>query len=120
MKSILYVDDARSMRSLVDLILNKQFAVTLAEDGIAGLKAMETAQFDLIISDINMPNMNGFEFLQQVRLQPAYQELPILMMTTEADLEMKQKGKALGANGWITKPFDPDKLVDTIEFLLGS
>ncbi|WP_373018673.1 response regulator [Thiomicrorhabdus sp.] len=117
MKKLLYVDDAKSMRRLVELVLDGHYEITLAEDGLQGIEALNHHQFDIIISDINMPNMNGFDFLKTIRTLPLYQITPILMMTTEADDEMKQLGKRLGATGWITKPFDPAKLIQVIEKL---
>jgi len=110
MKKVLYIDDASSMRKLVNMVLANDFDLTMAEDGLEGLEAIKTTQFDAIISDINMPNMNGLEFLEEARKLPTYKFIPILMMTTEASQEMKQQGKALGATGWIVKPFDPQVL----------
>ncbi|MDG6773119.1 response regulator [Thiomicrorhabdus sp. ZW0627] len=117
MKKLLYVDDAKSMRRLVEMVLESHYELTLAEDGVQGLKAIQQQAYDIIISDVNMPNMDGFDFLRTIRQQPQYQSIPILMMTTEADEEMKQQGKSLGATGWIIKPFIPDKLIQVIERL---
>jgi len=115
MKKILYVDDARSMRQLVELVLTEHHDITLAEDGLEALELSKQSQYDLVISDVNMPNMNGFELLENLRKNPDYKFVPILMLTTEADDDMKQKGKQLGATGWIIKPFDPNKLLKVIE-----
>lgn len=118
MKKILYIDDAASMRKLVMMVLGKDFDLSLAENGADGLTQLQTARFDLIISDINMPVMDGLTFLQNARTLDHYKFTPILMMTTEASAEMKAKGKSFGATGWIVKPFDPNKLPDIIRKLL--
>lgn len=118
MKKILYVDDASSMRKLVDMVISKDYDLTMAEDGLEALEKAKSAQFDLIISDINMPNMNGLEFLKEIRQEANYKFTPILMMTTEASPEMKAKGKELGATGWLVKPFDPQKLDGVIKKVL--
>lgn len=118
MQNILYVDDAHSLRQLVEMVLSKNYMVTCAEDGQQGLELANSNHYDLIISDINMPKMNGFELLEALRSSERYKFTPILMMTTEASQEMKDKGKALGATGWIIKPFDPDKLLKVIERVL--
>lgn len=110
MNKILYVDDAPSMRKLVEMVLSSEFDLTLASNGQEALEATKKAQFDVIISDINMPVMNGLEFLEKVRSEEQYKFTPVLMMTTEASREMKDQGKKLGATGWIVKPFDPAKL----------
>lgn len=115
MKKILYVDDANSMRRLVDLVLEKNYQVTLAANGQEGMDAIDQQTFDVIISDINMPLMDGLEFLQQLRQHPNSRFTPVLMLTTEASRELKEKGKQLGVTGWITKPFDPEKLGAVIE-----
>ena len=118
MGKVLYIDDASSMRKLVDMVLSNDFDLTMAENGQEGLDAIQNDQFDVIISDINMPVMTGLEFLEKARALEAYKFTPILMMTTEASKEMKAKGKALGATGWIVKPFDPQKLPNIIRKVL--
>lgn len=110
MTKVLYIDDASSMRKLVNLVLGKEFNLSLAKDGQEALEAVHQNQFDVIISDVNMPVMNGLEFLKKARTLQDYKFTPILMMTTEASAEMKAQGKDLGATGWIVKPFDPEKL----------
>lgn len=115
MKKVLYVDDARSMRNLVQLVLEKKFDVTLRENGAEALEVSKDTKFDVIISDINMPVMTGLEFLEKVRADSANKFTPILMLTTEASRELKDEGKRLGATGWIVKPFDPEKLPSLIE-----
>ena len=118
MKKLLYIDDASSMRKLVKMVLGKDFDLSLAEDGADGLEQLQKTQFDLIISDINMPIMDGLTFLKEARALNQYKFTPILMMTTEASAEMKAQGKALGATGWLVKPFNPDKLPNIIRKLL--
>ncbi|WP_024851005.1 response regulator [Hydrogenovibrio kuenenii] len=118
MNKILYVDDAPSMRKLVEMVLSPEFDITLASNGQEGLDAAQQSQYDVIISDINMPVMNGLEFLENVRAIENYKFIPVLMMTTEASREMKDQGKKLGATGWIVKPFDPAKLPAIIRKVL--
>lgn len=115
MKKILYADDASSMRKLFELVLKNDYQLTIVEDGAEALEKAKQANFDLVISDINMPVMNGLEFLKAFRNLPQHHFTPILMMTTEASAEMKQRGRELGATGWIVKPFDPEKLKAMIE-----
>ncbi|BBP43799.1 response regulator [Thiosulfativibrio zosterae] len=115
MTSVLYIDDASSMRKLVEMVLGRDYQLTLAENGQEGLDALQLKQFDVIISDVNMPVMDGITFLTEARKLAAYKFTPILMMTTEASPEMKAKGKEGGATGWIVKPFDPQKLPGIIQ-----
>ncbi|NPA71494.1 MAG: response regulator, partial [Gammaproteobacteria bacterium] len=86
--------------------------------GQEGLNALEGNQFDVIISDVNMPVMGGLEFLKNLRQRPETKFTPVLMLTTEASQELKSQGKALGATGWIVKPFEPNKLKSIIERVL--
>ncbi len=119
MKKILYVDDAHSLRQLVEMVLSKHYLISVAENGALGFESAMKDNFDLVISDINMPVMTGLELLQKLRATEVYKFTPILMLTTEASQEMKDKGKSLGATGWIIKPFDPEKLLKVIERVLG-
>jgi two-component system chemotaxis response regulator CheY len=112
--TVLYVDDAKSMRKLVELVLSKEFELTMAENGQQAYEIIEKQQFDAIISDINMPVMNGLQLLEKIRENESSKFTPVLMMTTEASDEMKAEGKRLGATGWIVKPFDPEKLPSII------
>ncbi len=114
MKKLLYVDDASSMRKLVELVLSKDFDLTIASNGQEGLAAMQEQKFDVVLTDINMPVMNGLDFLENIRADEENKFIPVLMMTTEASQEMKAEGKRLGATGWIVKPFDPEKLAGII------
>jgi len=118
MNKILYVDDASSMRKLVNMVLGQEFDLSMAENGQEALELIKTAQFDLILTDVNMPVMGGLKLLTEARSLKNYKFTPILMMTTEASPEMKAKGKEGGATGWIVKPFDPKKLPGIIKKLL--
>lgn len=120
MSRILIVDDSRSIRELLTSVLNGAgFAVSSAEDGEDGLKMAKSNKFDLVITDVNMPIMDGIELLKSLRTLPDYAFRPILILTTEFSQEMKMKGKSAGATGWLVKPFDPTKLIDVIKRLLG-
>ena len=115
-KHILIVDDSKTVRNLVAFIMRKEgFKVTAAEDGLDGLEKLYTdPQVDLIITDINMPRMDGFGVIEGVRANPNHRTTPVLVLTTESDVEKKARARAAGATGWIVKPFDPVKLVDTV------
>lgn len=114
-KKILAVDDSKSMRQMVAMTLkNAGYDVTEAEDGIDALTKAKSNQFDLVLTDINMPNMGGIELTQSLRGISSYKIIPIICLTTESTDEMKAKGKAVGATGWIVKPFSPEKLLSTI------
>ena len=114
-KSALIVDDSFTMRNMVSLALKEQnFDVTTAEDGVDALKASKGKKFDVIITDINMPNMDGFQLLEKLRAIEDFKFTPILVLTTEGSDEKKKEGKRLGATGWIVKPFNPQTLIATI------
>ena len=113
---ILAVDDSLSIRQMVSHTLQDAgYDVTTANDGQDGLNKAKAGQFDIIISDVNMPIMDGLEFVRQVRTEAAYRFTPILMLTTETSAEKKAEGKQAGATGWIVKPFNPETLVKTIQ-----
>ncbi|NTS76517.1 response regulator [Catenovulum sp. SM1970] len=119
MKKILAVDDSASMRQMVSFTLKKAgFDVTDAKDGVDALNVAKTSEFDLIISDVNMPNMDGITLISELRQLAQYKFTPMLMLTTESGLEKKSAGKAAGATGWIVKPFNPDQLLATINKVL--
>ena len=118
-KKILAVDDSKTMRDMVTFTLSKAgFDVMEAADGQKALDVMRRTKFDLIITDINMPIMDGITLIKNVRKLPAMKAKPILMLTTEGLATKKEEGKAAGATGWIIKPFDPDKLLQTIAKVL--
>lgn len=119
MKRILAVDDSSSMREMVRLALTPAgFDVTSAADGLQGLNLARQTVFDLILSDVNMPQMNGIELIRALRTEPGYRHTPILMLTTETSLARKREGKQAGATGWIVKPFAPAQLVATLQRVL--
>ena len=121
-KHILIVDDSKTVRNLVAFIMKKEgFKVTMAEDGLDGLEKLYSAEhIDLIISDINMPRMDGFTFIKTVREQEAYRDLPIVVLSTEGQEKDIQQGIQLGANMYMVKPAQPDKMVKNILMLLGG
>jgi two-component system chemotaxis response regulator CheY len=116
MTKILVVDDSNSIRDMVSFTLKSAGYTTVeAKDGQEGLSAAQRSGFDLVISDVNMPNMDGIELCQSLRRLPAFKFIPILMLTTESSTDMKMRGKAAGATGWLVKPFNPEKLLATIK-----
>jgi len=120
MKKILAVDDSASMRQMVGFTLKTAgFDVTEASDGNEALKAAQEASFDLVISDVNMPIMDGLTLIRNLRTLPAYKFTPLLMLTTESGADKKQAGRSAGATGWIVKPFNPDQLLATVRKVLG-
>ena len=121
-KHILIVDDSKTVRNLVAFIMKKEgFKVIAAEDGLDGLEKLYSAErIDLIISDINMPRMDGFSFIKTVREQDAYRDLPIVVLSTEGQDKDIQEGIKLGANLYMVKPAQPDKMVKNVRMLLGG
>lgn len=114
-KTILAVDDSRTMREMLEAALVEMgHVVVLAEDGADGLRALETAGADVVITDFNMPKLDGAEFIEQIRRDPKYRGLPILVLTTETDPLLKERARKAGATGWIMKPFEPGKLAEAI------
>lgn len=119
-KKILFVDDSSSMRQVVGLAMKKfGYEVTTAVDGVDGTKKLGDGRYDAIITDLNMPNMNGIEFIKHVKKHPNNKFAPIIMLTTESSGAMKEEGKKAGAKVWITKPFHPDKMLSVLQKLLG-
>lgn len=111
-KIILTVDDASTMRKVIALtITGAGHQVLEAEDGVAALDILKMCHVDLIISDVNMPRMDGIEFTRQARALPNFAKTPILLLTTESDPDVKARGRAAGASGWIVKPFRQDQLL---------
>lgn len=114
-RTALVVDDSTSMRQMVSFTLKEAgFVVTEAEDGAEALVKAQDESFDLVISDLNMPQVNGLELVRGLRNIPAHKFVPILLLTTESQHEMKMQGKASGATGWIVKPFNPDQLLHVV------
>ena len=115
-KIVLTVDDSRTMRDMLRMALvGAGYTVVQAEDGVHGLEVLAGSRPDVIITDINMPRMDGFGFIQNVRGgEEKHRAVPILVLSTESDDAKKQRARAAGATGWIVKPFDPVKLVDAV------
>ena len=114
-KTILAVDDSGSLRQMLVFTLKAAgYQVTEAVDGRDGLDKAKQKHFDLVLTDQNMPNMDGLTLIRSLRALPAYNRVPILMLTTESSDEMKNKGRTAGATGWLVKPFDPAKLIEVI------
>lgn len=117
MSHILVVDDSSSMREMVTYTLRTAgYSVMAAPDGAEALKIAEDESdpFDLVITDINMPVMDGLTLIKELRSSRRYQYRPILVLSTEGSKETKSKGKSAGATGWIVKPFDPDQLLGLV------
>ncbi len=114
-KRILAVDDSKTMRDMVSFTLKGAgYDVLVADDGVNAISALVGEEVDLIITDVNMPNMNGIELVQKLRSDPRFRATPILILTTESDNDIKQQGRAAGATGWIVKPFVPEKLLKVV------
>ncbi len=119
MTTILAVDDSASMRQMVSFALKSAgYEVVEAADGVEALDKAKSQQFNLVITDVNMPNMDGIELIRKLRELDIYKYTPLLMLTTESAMEKKSEGKQAGATGWIVKPFDPEQLVATIKKVL--
>lgn len=119
-KKALTVDDSKTMRDMVSFTLKGAgFDVREAADGKDALGVLRDYKPDVVITDLNMPNMNGFELIRALRADPAHKFTPILMLTTEGDDAKKQEGKTAGATGWVVKPFTPDKLVQVVKKVCG-
>jgi len=115
MLRVLTVDDSRTILAMLHHTLsNAGFEVLQAEDGKQGLDVLKTQAVDVVITDINMPVMDGIEFIRHVRATGQHQSLPILILTTETSQDKRDQGKAAGGTGWIVKPFDPEKLISVI------
>ncbi len=113
--TILTVDDSRTMRDMLRMALaGAGFNVIEAVDGEHGLEVLNAHRPDVIITDINMPRLDGFGFIEQVRQDRDHRATPILVLTTESDPSKKERARSAGATGWIIKPFNPDKLVEAI------
>ncbi|MFP5257901.1 MAG: response regulator [Acidobacteriota bacterium] len=120
-KHILIVDDSKTVRNLVAFIMRKEgFKVTAAEDGLDGLEKLYTdQQVDLIITDINMPRMDGITFIKTVREQDVYRDIPIVVLSTEGEERDIHAGLSIGANLYMVKPAQPEVMVRNVKMLLG-
>jgi len=122
MKNILIVEDSKAIRSMIRVLLEEEggyFAVE-AGNGFEALKALPTRSFDLIITDINMPDINGLELIGYVKSNPTYQGIPLIIVSTEKKEEDKKRGMALGAVGYVEKPFRKEDLMSVVVRVLGG
>jgi len=118
---ILAIDDSRTMRNLLGATLGAAgFEVDLAEDGEDGLNRFDRSDPDVVITDINMPRLDGFGFIEGARARRRHRVVPILVLTTESDDALKARARAAGASGWIVKPFDEKKLLWAIRRVSGQ
>ncbi len=116
MKTILTVDDSPSIRQMLAYVLTSNgYKVIEAEDGEQGLEFAKANQADLVLTDQNMPKMDGIALIKALRNLPNYKKVPIMMLTTESSQVLKQQGRDAGATGWMVKPFDPEKLLEMLK-----
>lgn len=117
-KIIMTVDDSASVRQMVSFTLKKAgYTVIEASDGKDAMAKLK-GQVHMVITDLNMPNMDGIALIKNIRALPAYKFIPVVMLTTESQATKKQEGKAAGATGWIVKPFKPEQLLDVVKKVL--
>ncbi len=118
--TIITVDDSVSMRQMITFTLEKAgYKVITAEDGVDAMDKLGSNTVNMMITDLNMPRMDGIELIKSVRTISQYKFIPIIMLTTESDDSKKQQGKAAGATGWIVKPFKPEQLIGVVQKVLG-
>ena len=118
--TILIVDDSLSIRQSTRFILEQgNYTVREASDGVEALKALSAVKANLVITDINMPNMDGLTLVKKIRAEPASKFMPILVLTTESQGSIIDEGKKAGATGWIVKPFNAGKLLETVKKVVG-
>lgn len=116
-KTVLTIDDSRTMREMLNhALVEAGYRVLQAVDGVEGLEVLQAngSDIDVVITDINMPRLDGFGVIEGVRADPAHRATPILVLTTESDAAKKERARSAGATGWIVKPFNPVKLVDAV------
>ncbi len=119
-KTILAVDDSASIRQMVSFTLKSAgYEVVEAVDGMDGLEKAKSRSINLVLTDQNMPRMDGLTLIRSLRGLPQYKSTPILMLTTESSEAMKSQGRAAGATGWLVKPFDPQKLIEVVRKVIG-
>lgn len=119
-KTVLTVDDSASIRQMVSFTLKSAgYDVVEAVDGMDGLDKAKSKPFHLVLTDQNMPKMDGLSLIKSLRGLPTYRAVPILMLTTESSDTMKQQGRSAGATGWLVKPFDPQKLIEVVKKVIG-
>jgi len=120
-RCILIVDDSETVRQVLKLALgNAGYQVVEAEDGFDALAKLSGAQIDMLITDLNMPNMDGLELIKKVREEGKHRFKPIVLLTTESSEEKKKAGREAGASGWIVKPFKPEQLLKVVKMVLGE
>ncbi len=119
-KKILIVDDSSSMREMVKLtLLEAGYGVVEAENGEDALSQLAQHRFNMVLTDLNMPVMNGMELIRSIRQEEGHKFLPIVMLTTESEISKKEEGRSAGANGWLVKPFVPEKLLMVVKKVVG-
>ena len=119
-KTILAVDDSASIRQMVSFTLKSAgYDVVEAVDGMDGLEKAKSRSINLVLTDQNMPRMDGLTLIKSLRATPQYKATPILMLTTGSSDAMKAQGRAAGATGWLVKPFDPQKLIEVVRKVIG-
>ena len=119
-KTVLTVDDSASIRQMVSFTLKSAgYEVVEAVDGMDGLEKAKGKSFNLVLTDQNMPRMDGLSLIKSLRGMPGYRTVPILMLTTESSDTMKSQSRAAGATGWLVKPFDPQKLIEVVKKVIG-
>lgn len=117
-RKVLTVDDSATIRQALNIALaGAGYEVIEATDGVDALRKLAIDNVDMVVTDLNMPNMNGVELIREVRKQPGSRFTPIVMLTTESDAGKKQEGKAAGASGWIVKPFHPEQLLSVVQMV---
>ncbi len=119
-KVIMTADDSQSVRQMVSFTLSQAgYEVVEAADGREALQLLDSQAVNMLITDLNMPNMDGIELIRQARTKDQFKYMPIIMLTTESQDAKKQEGKAAGATGWIVKPFKPEQLLGVVKKVLG-
>lgn len=120
-KTILAVDDSASMRQMVKLTLSSaSYQVVEAADGRDALAKAKSGSFNMVLTDLNMPNMDGLALIRELRMLPAYRGIPIVFLTTESDAGKKAEAKTAGATAWIVKPFQQDQLLGVVKKIVGA
>ncbi|TFH93523.1 MULTISPECIES: response regulator [Vibrio] len=118
-KTIMVVDDSESLRQVVSIALEGAgYRVIEAKDGLDGLAQLTGDKVHLIISDVNMPNMNGIDFVKQLKTLPKYKFTPVIMLTTESQQYLMEEGRKAGAKAWMVKPFRPEQMLEAVSKLL--
>lgn len=118
-KCIMTVDDSPTIREILGMTLRDAgFSVVSANDGRDALRKLEGTTIDLLVTDLNMPHLGGIDLAREVRGRAGQRFLPIIMLTSESEEELRQRGKAAGVSGWIVKPFKPDQLLSVVKMVL--